>query len=79
MNYELSLFFRQRWVDERLKNLFGNETVLLDSSLEKKIWKPDLLFKNEEISRRHTVLADQKLIEVSPSGRVLHSGKERHL
>ena len=33
-----------------------------------RIWKPDLLFKNEETARRHTVLADQKMIEVTNEG-----------
>ena len=80
MNYEVSLFFRQRWIDDRLTNIFkGNETLLLDSSMEKKIWKPDLLFKHEEVSRRHMFMADQKLVEISPSGRVMYSEQSSKL
>jgi len=74
MNYELSLFFRQGWVDDKLMKALRsvtknkNDTILLDPATEKNMWKPDLLFKQEETARRHTVLAAQKMIEVTPEG-----------
>lgn len=73
-NYEVSLFFRQRWKDERLGSLFpGNETLLLDESVTDRIWTPDLIFKNEETALRHHALADQRMLEISPAGSVMVS------
>lgn len=56
-----------------VKDISANDTILIDSSLGKAMWKPDLLFRNEEIARRHVSLADQRMIEITPDGGMMLS------
>ena len=74
MDFELSLFFRQHWEDPELHKIVqgiiksDTDTTALDPTLLKKLWRPDLLFKNEELARMHSVPAGQIMLQISPEG-----------
>ena len=48
-----------------------NETISLDQSIQKSIWTPDLMFKEEEISRKHVIMREQKIFDLNPDGTIL--------
>ena len=77
-DYSVNIYLRQSWVDDRLKysHIYPNISKLtLDSKLFDKIWVPDLFFPNEKQAHSHCISVPNKLIRISPDGRVLYSSR----
>lgn len=71
----MDIYFRQIWVDPRLKSeKYAPDSALNDTKLvggvemAEKIWKPDTFFVNEESSE-----VKQSFVRIKPSGEVLFS------
>ncbi|GFQ79040.1 glycine receptor subunit alpha-3 [Trichonephila clavata] len=76
MDFGMDIYLRQSWVDPRLQ-FYGsgfNETVTLNGQdLIDRIWKPDIFFRNLKSGNFHAVTVPNKLIKLSPDGRILFS------
>lgn len=74
MEYSVQLIFREKWIDDRLRfdDLNGklNYLTLMDP---RKIWMPDLFFKNEKIGHLHEITMPNMYIRIFPDGAVLYS------
>ena len=68
----MSIFLRERWLDERL--IFNDTLNLtrleLDFSLHGQVWVPDMYILNEKSSDFHEVTVPNRLIHVYPDGSV---------
>jgi len=82
MTYEVTMFFRQFWVDPRLawsehnngtvyKRADGNYNVAAD--MIDLIWQPDSYFIDEIDSRRHGIMTKNIFFEIHPNGYILLS------
>ncbi|GBO39049.1 Glycine receptor subunit alpha-3 [Araneus ventricosus] len=72
----MDIYLRQSWVDPRLQlRKFGmNETVTLQGQdVIDNIWKPDIFFRNLKSGNFHSMTVSNKLIKLSPDGRILFS------
>ncbi|XP_064637582.1 glycine receptor subunit alpha-2-like isoform X2 [Lineus longissimus] len=68
----MSVFFRMRWHDRRLK--VGHTTeVVTDYELANLIWLPDPYFVNGEGEARGTITVPNRFFRVSPDGDVFYS------
>ncbi|XP_045205196.2 glycine receptor subunit alpha-2-like [Mercenaria mercenaria] len=77
MDYSMSLFLRERWLDERLKyeDTINITRLELDKSLFEDVWMPDMYILNEKASDFHEVTIPNKLIHVYPDGAVQYSAR----
>ena len=50
MEYTFECYFRQTWVDQRLKWVNGPEKLILNIKVIEKIWTPHTYFQNSKIS-----------------------------
>ncbi|XP_062599864.1 glycine receptor subunit alpha-2-like isoform X2 [Saccostrea cucullata] len=75
MDYTMSFYFRQRWIDPRLiyNASYGIEVIELDTKLMERIWVPDIYFVNEKQATMHDVTVPNKMMYLYPSGLVLYS------
>ena len=73
----MSFYFRQRWIDERLKynNSHGVDVIELDTKIMEKIWVPDIYFVNEKQATMHDVTVPNKMMYLYPNGLVLYSAR----
>ena len=76
--YQMDCYFRQSWVDQRLKFEFPGKSsekkaLSISNRMLEKIWKPDTHFYNGKHSYLHTVTFPNKFIRLSPDGRILYS------
>ncbi|XP_076822491.1 gamma-aminobutyric acid receptor subunit beta-1-like [Clavelina lepadiformis] len=74
MDYTLTLYFQQKWKDERLAYKHDNINVnlTLDNRVVDQIWVPDTYFVNDKKSYLHTVTRSNKLLRIEPDGTVLY-------
>ncbi|XP_077983739.1 gamma-aminobutyric acid receptor subunit beta-1-like [Glandiceps talaboti] len=72
MDYTITMYFRQYWVDERLayNPLLGN--ISFDGRLADRIWVPDTYFVNDKKSFIHEVTVSNRLLKLEPNGSVLY-------
>ena len=64
--------------DTGMELLVNNKIISLDLPVKdvwKKIWVPDLFFPNEKQAHSHCVTVPNRLIRISPDGRVLYSSR----
>ncbi|GBO37301.1 Glycine receptor subunit alpha-2 [Araneus ventricosus] len=76
MDFGMDIYLRQSWVDPRLQlRKYGiNETVTLNGGdLIDEIWTPDIFFRNLKSGNFHSMTVPNKLIKLSPNGRILFS------
>ncbi|CAL1290569.1 unnamed protein product [Larinioides sclopetarius] len=76
MDFGMDIYLRQSWVDPRLQlRKFGvNETITLNGEdLIDEIWTPDIFFRNLKSGNFHSMTVPNKLIKLSPDGRILFS------
>ncbi|KAG8176502.1 hypothetical protein JTE90_006339 [Oedothorax gibbosus] len=76
MDFGMDIYLRQSWVDPRLRfSRFGvNETMTLNGQdIIDRIWKPDLFFRNLKSGHFHSLTVPNKLVKLSPTGRILFS------
>ncbi|KAL7395345.1 hypothetical protein ABVT39_014918 [Epinephelus coioides] len=73
MEYTMDMFFRQMWVDERLKFEGPTEILRLNNRMVDKIWTPDTFFRNSKKSISHNMTTPNKLFRIMQNGTVLYT------
>uniref|UniRef100_S4R993 Gamma-aminobutyric acid type A receptor subunit alpha6a n=1 Tax=Petromyzon marinus TaxID=7757 RepID=S4R993_PETMA len=73
MDYTMDVFFRQTWVDERLKFDGPIEILRLNNLMVNRIWTPDTYFRNGKKSIAHNMTAPNKLFRIMQNGTVLYT------
>ncbi|CAG5991502.1 unnamed protein product [Menidia menidia] len=73
MEYTMDMFFRQMWVDERLKFEGPIEILRLNNRMVEKIWTPDTFFRNSMKSISHNMTTPNKLFRIMQNGTVLYT------
>ncbi|CAN9514897.1 unnamed protein product [Ophioblennius macclurei] len=73
MEYTMDMFFRQMWVDERLKFEGPTEILRLNNRMVDKIWTPDTFFRNSRKSISHNMTTPNKLFRIMQNGTVLYT------
>jgi hypothetical protein len=73
----MSMFLRERWLDERLKynNTINISRVELDKFYFESVWMPDMYILSEKESQYHDVTVPNKLLHIYPDGTVQYSAK----
>lgn len=71
--YTMDMFFRQTWVDERLKFEGPTEILRLNNRMVDKIWIPDTFFRNSKKSISHNMTTPNKLFRIMQNGTVLYT------
>ncbi|XP_065203872.1 glycine receptor subunit beta-type 4-like isoform X2 [Planococcus citri] len=73
MDYEVDLYLRQKWQDERLKHSDITEPLdLNDPNLVKAIWKPEVYFPNAKAADFQYVTVPNVLVRIKPDGEILY-------
>ncbi|KAL4230703.1 Glycine receptor subunit alpha-3 [Mactra antiquata] len=77
MEYSMSVFLRERWVDKRLayNDTLNLSRLILDSSMFNQVWMPDMYILNEKTSHYHEVMIANKFIHIYPDGTVQYSAR----
>ncbi|XP_069129491.1 glycine receptor subunit alpha-2-like [Argopecten irradians] len=75
MDYSMTIFLRQKWVDKRLmyEQVPGMNMLELDSRMIEKVWVPDTIFSNEKKASFHDVTVPNRLMQLYPNGTVFYS------
>ncbi|XP_043917339.1 gamma-aminobutyric acid receptor subunit alpha-4 isoform X2 [Protopterus annectens] len=73
MEYTMDVFFRQTWVDKRLKYEGPVEILRLNNLMVTKVWTPDTFFRNGKKSVSHTMTAPNKLFRIMRNGTILYT------
>lgn len=74
MDYQIDFFFRQSWIDPRLKHSYHSELTVANAMLEK-IWVPDTYFENSKNSHFHSVTVPNKMLKIKPDGTILYNAR----
>lgn len=73
MDYEVDLYLRQKWQDERFKHPEITEALdLNDPNLVKAIWKPEVYFPNAKHAEFQFVTVPNVLVRINPDGEILY-------
>ncbi|XP_064471717.1 glycine receptor subunit alpha-3-like isoform X2 [Ornithodoros turicata] len=73
MDYEVDLYLRQRWRDDRFeKSGISGPLDLNDPKLVQKIWKPEVFFANAKHAEFQYVTVPNVLVRINPSGNILY-------
>lgn len=73
MDYEVDLYFRQSWLDERLrKSTLSRPLDLNDPKLVQMIWKPEVFFANAKHAEFQYVTVPNVLVRINPTGIILY-------
>ncbi|XP_028968619.1 glycine receptor subunit alpha-2-like [Galendromus occidentalis] len=73
MDYEVDLYLRQGWQDDRFKkNTFSRALDLNDPKLVQRIWKPEVFFANAKHAEFQFVTVPNVLVRIKPSGEILY-------
>ncbi|XP_006033940.1 gamma-aminobutyric acid receptor subunit alpha-6 [Alligator sinensis] len=73
MEYTMDVFFRQTWIDERLKFGGPTEILKLNNLMVSKIWTPDTFFRNGKKSIAHNMTTPNKLFRIMQNGTILYT------
>ncbi|XP_074847902.1 gamma-aminobutyric acid receptor subunit alpha-4 [Carettochelys insculpta] len=73
MEYTMDVFFRQTWVDKRLKYDGPIEILRLNNMMVSKVWTPDTFFRNGKKSVSHNMTAPNKLFRIMRNGTILYT------
>ncbi|XP_001505750.1 gamma-aminobutyric acid receptor subunit alpha-6 [Ornithorhynchus anatinus] len=73
MEYTMDVFFRQTWIDERLKFRGPTEILRLNNLMVSKIWTPDTFFRNGKKSIAHNMTTPNKLFRIMQNGTILYT------
>lgn len=72
-DYQVDLYLRQAWVDERLNHPDIIEPLdLNDPNLVKAIWKPEVYFPNSKHAEFQFVTVPNVLVRINPLGEILY-------
>ncbi|XP_053399987.1 glycine receptor subunit alpha-3-like isoform X2 [Mercenaria mercenaria] len=77
MDYSMTMFLRERWVDERLRypDTQKYPRLELEGPMVDKLWLPDVYIINEKESDYHEVTVPNKMAHLYPNGTVQYSAK----
>ncbi|XP_070533087.1 glycine receptor subunit alpha-2-like isoform X2 [Ptychodera flava] len=70
MDYSVSIFMRQHWIDNRLRH---NDTEPIFLHEIHRIWTPDAFFPNEKDGHLHTVTVENQMARIHSDGQLLYS------
>uniref|UniRef100_A0A674BKL6 Gamma-aminobutyric acid type A receptor subunit alpha2a n=1 Tax=Salmo trutta TaxID=8032 RepID=A0A674BKL6_SALTR len=73
MEYTVDVFFRQSWIDERLKFNGPMNILRLNNLMASKIWTPDTFFHNGKKSVAHNMTMPNKLLRIMEDGTLLYT------
>ncbi|XP_072846388.2 gamma-aminobutyric acid receptor subunit alpha-6 isoform X1 [Pogona vitticeps] len=73
MEYTMDVFFRQTWIDERLKFGGPTEILRLNNLMVSKIWTPDTFFRNGKKSIAHNMTTPNRLFRIMQNGTILYT------
>ncbi|XP_076018822.1 gamma-aminobutyric acid receptor subunit alpha-4 [Genypterus blacodes] len=73
MEYTMDVFFRQTWVDRRLRYEGPIEILRLNNLMVTKVWTPDTFFRNGKRSVAHNMTAPNKLFRIMKNGTILYT------
>ncbi|KAA0720489.1 Gamma-aminobutyric acid receptor subunit alpha-6 GABA(A) receptor subunit alpha-6 [Triplophysa tibetana] len=73
MEYTMDVFFRQTWIDDRLKFKGPIEILRLNNLMVSKIWTPDTFFRNGKRSISHNMTTPNKLFRIMQNGTILYT------
>ncbi|XP_048399195.1 gamma-aminobutyric acid receptor subunit alpha-6 isoform X1 [Stegostoma tigrinum] len=73
MEYTMDVFFRQTWIDKRLKFDGPIEILRLNNLMVNKIWTPDTFFRNGKMSIAHNMTTPNKLFRIMQNGTILYT------
>ncbi|MEQ2277598.1 Gamma-aminobutyric acid receptor subunit alpha-2 [Xenotaenia resolanae] len=73
MEYTVDVFFRQSWLDERLKFHGPMDILPLNNLMASKIWTPDTFFHNGKKSVAHNMTMPNKLLRIMENGTLLYT------
>lgn len=69
----MDVFFRQTWIDDRLKFEGPIEILRLNNLMVSKIWTPDTFFRNGKRSISHNMTTPNKLFRIMQNGTILYT------
>ncbi|XP_056100687.1 gamma-aminobutyric acid receptor subunit alpha-4 [Rhinichthys klamathensis goyatoka] len=73
MEYTMDVFFRQTWVDRRLRYEGPVEILRLNNLMVTKVWTPDTFFRNGKRSVAHNMTAPNRLFRIMKNGTILYT------
>ncbi|XP_064422997.1 gamma-aminobutyric acid receptor subunit alpha-6 [Latimeria chalumnae] len=73
MEYTMDVFFRQTWIDERLRFDGPINILRLNNLMVSRIWTPDTFFRNGKRSISHNMTTPNKLFRIMQNGTVLYT------
>ncbi|CAB1447460.1 unnamed protein product [Pleuronectes platessa] len=71
--YTMDVFFRQTWVDRRLRYEGPIEILRLNNLMVNNVWTPDTFFRNGKRSVAHNMTAPNKLFRIMKNGTILYT------
>uniref|UniRef100_A0A8C9UWW0 Gamma-aminobutyric acid type A receptor subunit alpha6a n=1 Tax=Scleropages formosus TaxID=113540 RepID=A0A8C9UWW0_SCLFO len=71
--FTIDVFFRQTWIDERLRFEGPIEILRLNNLMVNKIWTPDTFFRNGKKSVAHNMTSPNKMFRIMKNGTVLYT------
>ena len=76
-NFNIDLYFRQRWIDERLRFPAANESDMIRAGpqLLDQIWRPDTFFSSSHRDSLNVETVPNVFTMVKPNGEVFVSGR----
>ncbi|XP_069157420.1 glycine receptor subunit alpha-2 isoform X3 [Procambarus clarkii] len=73
MDYQVDIYLRQTWVDERLNHVNITQPLdLNDPNLVKAIWKPEVYFPNAKHAEFQFVTVPNVLVRINPKGVIFY-------
>ncbi|ESO93833.1 hypothetical protein LOTGIDRAFT_182253, partial [Lottia gigantea] len=77
MDYTITIYLRQKWVDSRLQFPDYNKSdwLELDTRRISDVWVPDTFFRNEKGSSFHNVTVPNRLVHIHKDGTINYSLK----
>ncbi|XP_071519262.1 glycine receptor subunit alpha-2-like [Panulirus ornatus] len=73
MDYQVDIYLRQTWVDERLNHADIMQPLdLNDPNLVKAIWKPEVYFPNAKHAEFQFVTVPNVLVRINPKGEIFY-------
>nr|XP_023647430.1 gamma-aminobutyric acid receptor subunit alpha-6-like [Paramormyrops kingsleyae] len=73
MEYTIDVFFRQTWLDERLRFNGPVDVLHLNNLMVNRIWTPDTFFRNGKKCRTHSMTSPNKMFRIMKNGTVLYT------
>ncbi|XP_038867589.1 gamma-aminobutyric acid receptor subunit alpha-6-like [Salvelinus namaycush] len=73
MEYTMDVFFRQTWVDRRLRYEGPIEILRLNNMMVANVWTPDTFFRNGKKSVAHNMTAPNRLFRIMKNGTILYT------